>query len=322
MNKHLHINDELLISYLFKEVSAAQAREVEEWRAADTANEHRFEQFRLIWDSSKNFTADPDIDAHASLQKVKQRAAMQRAKVVSLPNRYNWLKIAAAVLLITGCAWLYFTKQNSRQVEFATQEMVKSDTLSDGSVVTLNKYALLSYPNTFSGAHRDVDLLKGEAFFSVTPNKAKPFIISTGNTTIRVVGTSFNVKNKDGVVEVIVETGIVQVSQGQYSVSLKPGEMVLIQPHIIKPVKANNPDHLYNYYRSKEFVADNVPLYRMVEVLNEAYNSHIVIERKELNKLPLNTTFKTDDSLDDILKVISKTFKITVEQKRDRIILK
>jgi ferric-dicitrate binding protein FerR (iron transport regulator) len=322
MKKHLHINDELLISYLLKEVSAAQAREVDEWRAAETTNERRFEQFRLIWDSSKNFTPDPDIDALASLQKVKQRAAAQSAKVISMPNRYNWLKIAAAVLLITGAAWLYMIKQNGGQVEFATQETVKSDTLSDGSVVTLNKYALLSYPHTFKGTLRNVDLLKGEAFFSVTPNKAKPFIISTGNTTIKVVGTSFNVKNRNGIVEVIVETGIVQVSRGQYSVSLKPGEMALIQPHIIKPVKVNNPDHLYNYYRSKEFVADNVPLYRLVEVLNEAYNSHIVIERKELNKLPLNTTFKTDDSLDDILKVISHTFKIKVEQNRDRIILK
>ncbi|MEN0053783.1 MAG: FecR domain-containing protein [Mucilaginibacter sp.] len=321
MNKHLHINDELLISYLLKEVSAVQAREVEEWRAADTANEHRFEQFRLIWDSSKNFTADPDIDARASLQKVKQRAAMQRSKVVPLYNRYNWLKIAAALMMIAGCAWL-FIKHNNRHVEFATQETVKSDTLSDGSVVTLNKYALLSYPHTFKGSQRNVDLLKGEAFFSVTPNKAKPFIISTGNTTIRVVGTSFNVKNKNGAVEVIVETGIVQVSQGQYTVSLHPGEMALIQAHMNKPVKANSPDHLYNYYRSKEFVADNVPLYRMVEVLNEAYGSHITIERKELNKLPLNTTFKTDDSLDDILKVISHTFKITIEQHNNHIILK
>jgi ferric-dicitrate binding protein FerR (iron transport regulator) len=321
MKKHLHINDELLISYLLKEVSVVQAHQVEEWRAANTANEHRFEQFRQIWDSSKNFTADPNINAWASLQKVKQRAAMQRAKVVPLQNRYNWLKVAAAILVIAGCAWL-FIKQNNRQVEFASQETVKSDTLSDGSVVTLNKNALLSYPHMFSGAQRNVDLLKGEAFFSVTPNKAKPFIINTGNTSIRVVGTSFNVKNKNGVVEVIVETGIVQVSQGQYSVSLKPGEMILIQPKASKPTKANNPDHLYNYYRSKEFVADNVPLYRMVEVLNEAYNAHVIIERKELNKLPLNTTFKTDDSLDDILKVISHTFKITVEQQHDRIILK
>jgi len=321
MKKHLHINDELLISYLLKEVSVAQAREVEEWRAIDTANEHRFEQFRLIWDSSKNFTADPDIDARASLQKVKQRAAM-RTKVVPMPNRYNWLKIAATVLLVTGCAWLYFVKHSNSKVEFATQEAVKSDTLSDGSVVTLNKYALLSYPHTFSGAHRNVDLLKGEAFFSVTPNKAQPFIINTGNTTIKVVGTSFNVKNKNGFVEVIVETGIVQVSQGQYNILLKPGEMALIRPNDNKLVKENSPDKLYNYYRSKEFVADNVPLRRMVQVLNEAYSSHIVIERKELNQLPLNTIFKTDDSLDDILKVISHTFKITVEHKNDRIILK
>jgi transmembrane sensor len=152
MKQPLHINDDLLISYLLKEVSEEQALQVEEWRAMDTANERRFEQFRLIWDSSKNFTADPDIDALASLQSVKQRAAEQKpqAKVVSL-HRYGWLKIAAVLLFIAGGSWLFVSKFMNAQVAFETQDMVKTDTLSDGSMITLNKYALLNYPKRFRG---------------------------------------------------------------------------------------------------------------------------------------------------------------------------
>ncbi|WPU95009.1 FecR domain-containing protein [Mucilaginibacter sabulilitoris] len=324
MKKQLHINDELLISYLLQEVSPEQATQVTEWRALNAENERRFEQFRLIWDSSKNFKADPDIDAYASLQQLKQRAVEQKtrhAKIVSL-NNYTWLKIAAAVLFIAGSSWLYFNRFVDHQVKFETQELVKTDTLSDGSMITLNKYALLNYPEKFTGSQRMVTLLKGEAFFNVAHNKTKPFIITAGSTTIKVVGTSFNVINKKGIVEVIVETGVVQVSENGSMVLLKPGEKVWVQQASGKLVKETNPDKLYNYYRSKEFLANNVPLSRFVEVLNQAYDSHIIIKRKELNNLLVNSTFRTDDTLDNILTIVSRTFKITIEKEQNRIILK
>jgi len=228
MKTPIQVNDELLISYLLDEVTTEQARLVTEWRAADAANERRFEQFRLIWDSSKNFKADINIDAQASLQKVKQRPAEQKGpqKVVSFWGNSGWLKIAASVLFFAGCAWLYFSRFANPQVQFETQTVVKTDTLPDGSTITLNKYAVLSHPKKFSGRQRDIELIKGEAFFKVTPDKAKPFIITAGKATIRVVGTSFNVNFKNGNIEVIVETGIVQVSLNGKTVSLKPGEMV------------------------------------------------------------------------------------------------
>lgn len=325
MKQPLHINDDLLISYLLKEVSEEQALQVEEWRARDIANERRFEQFKMIWDSSKNFTADPDIDAQASLQSVKQRAAEQKpqAKVVSL-HRYGWLKIAAVLLFIAGGSWLFVSKFMNAQVVFETQDMVKTDTLSDGSMITLNKYALLNYPTRFRGEQRNVALVKGEAFFSVAPNKAKPFIISTGGATIKVVGTSFNVKNRNGMVEVIVETGIVQVTdnRNRAMIILKPGEMALLNAATGKLIKIKTPDKLYTYYRSHEFVAKGVPLYRLVQVLNEAYDSHIVIGRKELKNQLMTTTFKTDISLDYVLDLLSTTLQVTIEKKQDQIILK
>ena len=325
MKTPIQINDDLLISYLMNEVTAEQIQQVTKWRTADAANERRFAQFKLIWDSSKHFKADDGIDARLSLQKLKQRAAERKTsqvKVLSLYSNYSWLKIAAAVIFIAGCTWFYFNKFGSRQLQFETQTRVKTDTLPDGSMITLNKNTLFNCPAIFTGNDRSVALIKGEAFFNVAHNKAKPFIITAGSTIIKVVGTSFNVTNKNGVVAVIVATGIVQVNKNGSTVLLKPGEMVRIEPGTHKLTKTTNPDQLYDYYHSREFVANNVPLQRLVVVLNEAYNSHIIIQRKELKNLPLNTTFKTDDSLDDILNVISKTFKITVEKKPNQIILK
>jgi transmembrane sensor len=316
---YMDMNDDLLIVYLLGEASDAQRAQVDKWLALDIANQQHLQQFRAIWEASKAMQFTEPVDAQASLNALKQKIAA-RPKVADMRRNFTWLKIAATLLLFCGGAWLYFIQTANKQLVTASVDQVKIDTLSDGSIITLNKHSLLQYPQRFSGNQRLVSLKEGEAFFKISPNKAKPFIINTSGTTIKVVGTSFNVKNKHGKVEVIVETGIVQVSNKGSSVTLTPGDKVLVRENSTL-IKEQNPDKLYTYYRSKEFVADNTPLWRMVEVLNEAYDSHIIIGRKDLNNQLLNTTFK-NESLDDILQVISRTFKITVETKGKQIILK
>ncbi|NCD71179.1 FecR domain-containing protein [Mucilaginibacter agri] len=321
--QNMEMDDDMLITYLLGEASAEQAVRVEQWLTQDVANRLRLQQFSTIWETSKTMQFAEPLDAQASLLSLKQKAIerqTQQARVVRMKRNYAWLSAAAAFLLICTAGLLFFVRFANRQMEVSTVETITTDTLSDGSVITLNKRSQLNYPATFTGNERRVVLQHGEAFFKISPNKAKPFIISTNNTTIRVVGTSFNVKNKNGNVEVIVETGVVQVSRNGNMVTLKPGERVLAKTNA-PLAKEQNPDQLYNYYRSKEFIADNTPLRRVVEVLNEAYAAHIIVSRKELNSLLLNTTFK-DESLDDILQVISHTFKISVEKKGNQIILK
>jgi transmembrane sensor len=321
--EHMEINDDVLISYLLREASAEQALRVDEWLKVP-ANERHFNQFKIIWETSKNLKLNELADALTSLQKLKEKAAgrqPKQGKIIELNNRYGWLKVAAAILLIAFGTWFYISQRTIKQLQFATEASVLTDTLPDGSVITLNRHSLLQYPKVFTGGQRNVTLSRGEAFFNVTHSREKPFIITAGGAIIKVVGTSFNVKNKGGNIEVIVETGIVQVSKNGNVVAVKPGEKVIMASSSPAIVKQKTPDHLYTYYRSREFVADDVPLRRMVQVLNEAYDSNIVIGRKELNELPLNTTFK-NESLEDVLQIISHTFNIKIEKKHNQIILK
>lgn len=323
MNENLpyhEVKDDLLISYLLKEVSESEAQKVEQWRMISKENEKHFQQFSMIWESAKNMGSPEHLDARDSLKRLKEKAALQKQqqrKIIRL--KQNWIKIAAALFIIAGCAWL-FNQRQPAQLELATKEKVTTQTLSDGSVVTLNRNTLLTYPKRFIGGRRQVDLPEGEAFFSIKPDKSKPFLIYAGSTTIKVVGTSFNVKNKAGIVEVIVETGIVEVTRNKNVLRLHPGEKVTVQKTVQQLNRQKTPDQLYSYYRSKEFIADDTPLWRVVQVLNEAYDSQIIIGNKTLNNLQLNTTFR-NESLDDILNVISHTFNIKVERKRNQIIL-
>jgi transmembrane sensor len=319
----MEINDDLLIHYLLGETSAEANKQVELWCNAAPANKLHFEQLRKIWTLSKNMQYQGDLDVAASLQRLKDKAVLLNTpvpKVVPLSRKRIWYQLVAAFFLIAGATWLYTNFMGAREVEFSTRQLVATDTLSDGSVITLNKNSQLTYPRQFQGKQRLVALTKGEAFFSISPNRAQPFVITTGSTTIKVVGTSFNVKNKGGAIEVIVETGVVQVTENGKMLCLHPGEKVVVEKKSRALVRANTTDLLYNYYRTKQFIANNTPLWRMVQVLNEAYNSQIIIGRKELRNLPLNTTFN-DESLADILQVISSTFNIRIEKKAQQIIL-
>lgn len=320
----MEMNDDLLISYLLKEVSADQIKEIDEWRRQSALNEARFKQFEMIWESSKMLNLESPLDANESLATLKEKLRHNQARgsrTVKLSARYTWLKVAAVLVLVFGVLWFYTASQSIEDLQTVSGQAVKVDTLSDGSVITLNKESVLEYPSKFNGQQRQVTLAKGEAFFDVKPDNEKPFLINSGTTIIRVVGTSFNVKLVGGDVEVIVESGKVQVSKAGKSIFLEPGEKVLVSGTRTNFAKTKTPDLLHNYYRTKMFVADDTPLWRMVEALNEAYHSKIEIQNPAIRNLPLNTTFN-DESLEDILEVISRTFKITVERKQDQIILK
>jgi transmembrane sensor len=82
--------------------------------------------------------------------------------------------------------------------------------LKDGSVVTLNTASEIQV--NYSDTARAVELISGEALFDVARNKARPFVVAAGDTSVRVVGTSFTVRHLDATpVQVLVREGIVEV---------------------------------------------------------------------------------------------------------------
>ena len=317
------MTDDLLVKFLLGETTSDENQQVNAWLAADPAHRKQFADMELIWKTSKNLESESKLDENAAWDRFKKRVDQQLAKplvpVVEMePSRnFSWLKFAATVVLLLASALLLFRQSETNVM---ANNHVVTETLPDGSEVTLNKNSSITYTNSLLSKRRRVNLSKGEVFFKVEPDKSKPFVITAHNVEVEVVGTSFNVKHNDKSTEVIVETGIVKVMEGSETVTLRAGEKVMISGD--KQLKAEpNTDHLYNYYRSKTFVADNTPLWRVVEVLNEAYSVNIVIENNEVKNLPLTTTFK-DESLNQILKVIAETFKLSITPKGDKIILK
>jgi len=325
-NANIHMDDDMLVKYLAGEATPAERQQVEDWVSASETNKKLFDNFKLIWDQSpvteRNVNKD---DAFIRLQnRIDSNVAPSREAIIKKLSRKQWIGIAASVVLVCTVLWLTFNHiYDNGSVSFVridSKDKVHTQSLPDGSVITLNTQSTIVYPGRFTSNIRPVSL-RGEAFFKVSPDKTKPFIIKVNDVTVKVVGTSFNVKSRDGKTEVIVETGIVQVSKKQNSVDLNPGEQVTVTKEQGLLTKQQSKGKLYNYYLTGQLVCDKTPLSEVVQALNEVYGTRIVIANKSLESLPITTTFK-GQSLDEVLDVISGTFKITVVRKNQQILFK
>ena len=120
---------------------------------------------------------------------------------------------------------LIFTRQSTREIVYVMKtgyQSIDSVRLADGSTVILNAGSQLTYPATFSGSTREVEL-SGQAFFKVHPDRKCPFMVKTKRMNLTVLGTSFEVfsYDNDKNAEAILLTGSVQVNLSSPSGKMK-----------------------------------------------------------------------------------------------------
>ncbi|HEY1197002.1 FecR family protein [Flavobacterium sp.] len=318
------MNDDLLVKYLVGETDADETAIVKDWLNASENNLKYYNDFKKIWEESLLIASQKTTINEDEAWKRFQNRIHEKDNIIKIPKKSysRWLQIAASIILISTLGWLgysYFeNNSDDKLIQIYASNSTINDTLPDGTIVTLNQNSSLSYKK-FAGHTRPVTL-KGEAFFKVAPDKTKPFIIYVNDVKVKVVGTSFNVKNKNGTTTVNVETGIVKVSRNKDEVELRKGEKVVIANKQTGLLKSVSKGRLYNYYRNKELVCDQTPLQELVDALNEIYNVNIIIKTASLQEKPLTTIFK-NQSLDQILEVIQETFTIKIERKDNQIIL-
>jgi ferric-dicitrate binding protein FerR (iron transport regulator) len=239
---------------------------------------------------------------------------LYHAKVIPTRKRgFIGLGLAASIILALAVFYLYPTDSSSivRQYEqYPYQEQVvnkgsgvlKVD-LEDGSKVMLNPGSKLSYPTHFANENREVALI-GEAFFEVSENPDRPFLVYTGEVTTKVLGTSFRVSapKAGSNVEVSVKTGKVSVYEKKktgLAGSGKNGSGVILSPnHRVTFVAENklfvtglveNPVALSPGIplESISYDFDDIPLGSVLAQLENAYSIDIEVEKTTLNECPL-----------------------------------
>ncbi|MCH7408935.1 FecR domain-containing protein [Belliella sp. DSM 111904] len=322
------MNEDILIKYLLRETTPKQNAEIESWIRSNPAHTKQFEDMRKVWEISAKLTTKSTIDVNEAWERftINRSEAIKPSKGNSRKFIRPYFQIAAAVfvILLVSVFAVSLLPHGGRAgilpVALTADSNTVRETLLDGSIVTLNKNSNMSYKQSFLGKERLVDLKKGEAYFEVKRNAKKPFIIQTEDVEIKVLGTSFNVKKTETLTTISVSEGSVNIASGINEVILLAGEKATVLHTTGEIKKSKQEDQLFQYYVSRIFKADNLPLTRLIEVLNEAYGTNIMIQSEKLQNLTITSVLKYD-SLDENLEVISRTLNIKVTRENGKIIL-
>jgi transmembrane sensor len=225
--------DELISKYLAGEASEQEWLQIDNWVRSSYENKNYFNDFKLIWEQSKKLKYQPSFDEDIAWKKFKQR--VESASDHSNPARskylhLTWLRAAAlltAVMLTGWASYILFNKFKKLSANAGNNYTIRTEMLSDGTVVTLNTNSALVYPASFHGNQRKVHL-QGDCFFTVAPDQNRPFIVEVNDLMVRVVGTAFEIHSTDFETEVTVKSGIVNVTRQKATVLLNPGDKVIV----------------------------------------------------------------------------------------------
>lgn len=239
--------EELLIGELAGELTTAERQELLELLAANEEFRGEHEMLRDFWGLK-----EPDYaDMRLTLEKIKTEIRRQEARQeAEKPYRHTaepdqqaekptptmrwgrvWSAAAALILVIGGYLIYYHARQKAGetltwQEKYTPRNARSRMTLTDGSSVTLNSDSRLKYPVNFDGPSREV-YLTGEAYFTIARDAAHPFIIHTNKMTIRVLGTSFNVRcyPDDDASETTLIQGSIEVTFPD-----RPADKIILKP--------------------------------------------------------------------------------------------
>lgn len=189
--------------------------------------------------------------------------------------------------------------------------------LSDGTQVTLNADSKLTYPRTFNGDQRIVEL-QGEAYFEVAKEKETSFIVKTKNEAVRVLGTHFNVNAypEDTYSYVSLIEGRVEVSTAMSSNVLSPGQQAVTTDNNMTVQQINIDEAIA--WKNGEFMFNNENLESVMHKLSRWYDIEAIVS-PDLKHMSIWGSVSRYDSFDKVLEVIkllNKTIKFRKEGRR------
>ncbi|MPT47152.1 MAG: transcriptional regulator [Sphingobium sp.] len=319
---------------------------VYEWIGQDAAHGVAFVKAEASWEISGRLCEIPhicDVDADETLSASheiepdnvdrsilwastpdndRDTALPQRGYMPPIPT--GWVRraflglMAASVIGTAGVAFWQFENAVDRYGTSVGQ--MRTITLSDGSVIRLNTNSAVEV--ALRPDRRLIRLLKGEARFDVAKDKKRPFLVQAGSTTVRAVGTAFNVRLKPELTELTVIEGVVSVGDGvSSSRKLSAGRAAAIRGGAIAvtPIEPGGINQRMAWEGGK-IELDGATLAQAVEEFNRYRKVPLVIADPAISGLRIGGTFLNDGS-DDFVAALKQSFDIDAVEGRDSILL-
>ena len=188
--------------------------------------------------------------------------------------------------------------------------------LSDGTKVHLNAESQLTYPICFNNKERIVQV-EGEAYFDVAPDKAHPFIVQTPHTSIRVTGTSFNVRAyaDEGVESTTLVSGAVKINNENEDYELLPNQHFLYDKNSQKGIVSNVNAELYTSWESGSFIFINIPLENVMSYLSKWYGFKYTFEDDAAKQVKIGAYLNRYANMNPIIDMIMERNMVDIKQR-------
>ena len=196
---------------------------------------------------------------------------------------------------------------------------ITSLTLSDGTIVWLNSASSLKYPVAFSTNERKVQI-SGEAYFEVTKNAKKQFIVESAGASVEVLGTSFNINSYDNETDnkITLVEGRVRVLHNKEQLILEPGQQAKSSSEKLKLVPSANIDDVLAWKNGK-FYFDNSSIEEVMRELERWYDIETVFKEKPIKGF--EGTIPRSLNIQNVLKILEATGEVKFEMKGNRVIV-
>ena len=311
------MNKDILYKFFEGNASFEEEAAVKQWMEESAENRLAFLKERKLFDAML-LLGNEEI-----IKNGKKRFSINLSSL-----RTELIKIAAVVAITLGGSYFYY--QSSLEKELMAMQTITvpegqriNITLVDGTNVWLNARTSLSYPVKFGKNNRQV-VLDGEAYFDVTKDKSKPFIVQTNNYNVEVLGTKFDVDSysETEIFETTLMEGSVRISS-----LTDANESLMLTPHNkaylhdgklrVKPV-----DH-YTPYRWREGLIcfKNETFGSIMKDFEKYYGINIYITNKQVQKYLYTGKFRQTDGVDYALRVLQKDIKFAYERDDDNHII-
>lgn len=198
--------------------------------------------------------------------------------------------------------------------------------LSDGSMIYLNAGTSVRFPIKFQKSGNREVFLSGEAFFDVTGNRERPFIVSTEDgMTVKVLGTSFNVRSypEDENIETTLIKGKVRVMEQDLTkkVDLTPSQKAIyskLEEDVT--VEGVDPNRITSW-KEGVLIYDETPMSQVIKDLERTYNVIFVVESNTILNYKYKGAFDNLD-IDQVLKILELSSPLKYSRSNNKIILK
>lgn len=291
------MNQNLLYKFFEGSTSYEEEKKIKNWLERSEAN------FDILMQRRKEY----DIQILSGSKKLSNK----RRKNIEIP--LTFISGVAAVIIALIIGGIYLFNVGDRTEQFNTILVPAGQRinliLSDNTNLWLNSNTTFRYPTEFSNENRTV-YLDGEAYFEVSKDEKKPFIVKTMKGDIHVTGTTFNVEaysQFDSFETSLFEGGIDIFNDDTKLVSLRPNEISSLKNGELSISNITDTDHYL--WKDGLIAFNNQYLEEILLTLEKYFDVDIQITSTNLPQHSYTGKFRQSDGVDYALRVLQKSIR-------------